>query len=181
MGRGAGAVWPLLLIAFGGGNEAEGGANFLQGALVAVAFPLTLVLLWREHAHLPHDPRARQALTVGLLLSLVALVDGVAAHSTVRHLAPVAHLGFAFAGAALVLLARRLLTPSAFPPLPGSLSRLYPARSRSLFSTPSPGRPLRGLDSGGPRARSTPAGAPKLARPGRGPQGAPRPSPRRWR
>ena len=110
VGRGAGAVWPLLLIAFGGGNEAEGGANFLQGALVAVAFPLTLVLLWREHARLPHDPRARQALTVGLLLSLVALVDGVAAHSTVRHLAPVAHLGFAFAGAALVLLARRLLT-----------------------------------------------------------------------
>ncbi|HEX2325579.1 MAG TPA: hypothetical protein VHQ00_09275, partial [Chloroflexota bacterium] len=109
VGRGAGAVWPLLLIAFGGGNEAEGGANFLQGALVAVAFPLTLVLLWREHARLPHDPRARQALTVGLLLSLVALVDGVAAHSTVRHLAPVAHLGFAFAGAALVLLARRLL------------------------------------------------------------------------
>jgi hypothetical protein len=113
VGRGAGAVWPLLLIAFGGGNEAEGGANFLQGALVAVAIPLTLVLLWGEYARTPQQPQARQALTVGLLLGLVALVDGVAAHSTVRHLAPVAHLGFAFAGAALVLLSRRLLPRSA--------------------------------------------------------------------
>jgi len=94
----------LLLIAFGGGNEAEGGANPLQSALVAVAFPLTVVLLWRGH-----DVLSRRRLTAALILALSAIVAALAAHGTVRHLAPVAHLGFAFAGAALVLLARRLL------------------------------------------------------------------------
>jgi hypothetical protein len=43
------------------------------------------------------------------VLALAALVATGAAHGTVRHLVPVAHLGFAFAGAALVLLARRLI------------------------------------------------------------------------
>jgi hypothetical protein len=104
IGRGPAAVGSLLLIAFGGGNEAEGGANPMQGALVAVAFPLTLVLLWRGR-----DALARRRLTAALVLALAALVAGVAAHGTVRHLAPVAHLGFVFAGAALVLLARRVL------------------------------------------------------------------------
>jgi hypothetical protein len=104
IGQGAGAVGSLLLIAFGGGNEAEGGANPLQGALVAVAFPLTLVLLWRGR-----DAVARRRLAAALLLALTAIVAAVAAHGTVRHLAPVAHIGFVFAGAALVLLARRLL------------------------------------------------------------------------
>jgi hypothetical protein len=110
IGRGTGAIWPLLLIAFGGGNEAEGGTSYLQSALVAVAFPLTLVLLWRESARpAPSAGRARRRLAAGLVLVLAALVATAAAHGTVRHLVPVAHLGFAFAGAALVLLARRLV------------------------------------------------------------------------
>ena len=54
----------MLLIAFGAGNEAEGGANPLQGALVAVAFPLTVVLLWRGHDRLSSAP-GPPALTLG--------------------------------------------------------------------------------------------------------------------
>ncbi len=102
VGSGTQALWTLLLIAFGGGNEAEGGANPLQGALVATAFPLTLLLLRTAPHRWPRRWRA------AWLLALVAVVDAVAAHGTVRHLAPAAHLGFAFAGAALALLARRL-------------------------------------------------------------------------
>jgi hypothetical protein len=106
IGQGPGAIWSLLLIGFGGGNEAEGGANPLQGTLVAVAIPLALLMLFQQRGQ---GPVARRRWTAAWLLGLVALLDALAAHNTVRHLAPVAHLGFAFAGAALVLLCRRLL------------------------------------------------------------------------
>lgn len=105
IGSGTQALGTLLLIAFGGGNEAEGGANPLQAALVATALPLTLLLLRASPPWRPDRWRA------AWLLSLVAAVDAVAAHGTVRHLAPVAHLGFAFAGGAVALLAGRLPAP----------------------------------------------------------------------
>ncbi|MDQ3702038.1 MAG: hypothetical protein M3442_14120 [Chloroflexota bacterium] len=105
IGSGSQALGSLLLIAFGGGNEAEGGVNPLQGALVATAFPLTLLLLRAAPQWRPDRWRA------AWLLALVAAVDAIAAHGTVRHLAPVAHLGFAFAGAAVALLAGRLPAP----------------------------------------------------------------------
>jgi hypothetical protein len=176
-GVGPPSVATFLALAFGGGNEAEGGANYLQAALVALAFPLALLLLVRPRTAPPFGrlpsaapfdrlrgslragragaPAALRAGTGGsegagragpapavapagwpsappagpngperedaflsqvwhrrrwaaLVLAVAAAVDALAAHHTVRHLVPVALVGYAFAGAALALLARYL-------------------------------------------------------------------------
>lgn len=110
LGAGAGlsAISGLLVLALGGGNEAEGGANFFQAALVSLAFPLTLVLLTQAARRAPGDVVWRRRRATAQVLALVALVAVLAAHNTVRHLVPVALIGYAFTGATLTLLADRL-------------------------------------------------------------------------
>jgi hypothetical protein len=112
---GPGAVASFLLVAFGGGNEAEGGANPFQAALVAASFPLAALLLAGARRDEPKarpcpSPWAARWQAAGVL-ALAAAINLAAAHNTVRHLMPVALIGYVFFGAAVALGARRLSAP----------------------------------------------------------------------
>jgi hypothetical protein len=120
-GTGAAAIWSLVLIAAGGGDEAEGGTSFLLSTLVAGAVPLTLLLLTAAGRRAAEGPRAglpdapagaalrpAERRRAAWILALVLALDVLAAHNTARHVVPAVHLGFAFAGAALALGAARL-------------------------------------------------------------------------
>jgi hypothetical protein len=104
------AVLVFLFTAFGGGNEAEGGANSLLALLVCAAFPLAVLLLSRDAGlrnapvkqEMGYSGGARRRSAGALLLA--ASVNVVSAHNTVRHLMPVALIGYVFLGAALALL-----------------------------------------------------------------------------
>ncbi len=101
------AVLALLLLAFGGGNELEGGANVGQAVLVAVSIPLTLILLLVD-ARRECRAESHRRLHVAAVLAFAALIDALAAHNTVRHLAPVALIAFGFVGALLALIWSRV-------------------------------------------------------------------------
>jgi hypothetical protein len=100
-GSGPVALLEFLWLAFGGGNEAEGGANVFQAAVVAVFGTVGLLFVGGTSA----ERGRRRGM---LLLALAFVVDVAAAHATVRHLVPAALVAYVFMGVGLALAARRL-------------------------------------------------------------------------
>jgi hypothetical protein len=89
------ALWRMLLLALGGGDEDAPAINPIQLVITGLAFVVT-PLLWRGR-------KGECAILLGF-----AALHAAAAHQGVRHLVPVALVGYVLAGAVLArLLARR--------------------------------------------------------------------------
>jgi 4-amino-4-deoxy-L-arabinose transferase-like glycosyltransferase len=100
-----GAGVALLVVALGGGEETLGGANVLQGLVVASAFVLQPPVIGLMRWRCP-EPVWRQRARITVVVVLVAMSNLIVAHAGARYLIPVTLLGFALCGALLATLGR---------------------------------------------------------------------------
>lgn len=114
--EGLSGVFSLLMMALGGGNESDGGVNPLQAGLLLWSVPVALLAAWRygnaAQGRRESASRSGESARGGgrageaSVLLLACVINASVAHSTARHLVPVACIAYVLLGAALAGIAR---------------------------------------------------------------------------